>query len=73
MSTRRIEGLRARAERGSTEGERRAARIASGAVVISWAAGASAAAVAVLNSVLALVMVGTLTSLTVIALGQAKK
>lgn len=47
--------------------------IASGAVVISWAAGASAAAVAVLNSVLALVMVGTLTSLTVIALGQAKK
>ena len=28
MSTRRIEGLRARAERGSTEGERRAARIA---------------------------------------------
>lgn len=47
--------------------------IASGAVVIPWAAGASAAAVAVLNSVLALVMVGTLTSLTVIALGQAKK
>lgn len=30
MSTRRIEGLRARAERGSTEGERRAARIALG-------------------------------------------